>query len=555
MPPDPPDRTGNDALDRLPGAFGLPARFNSLTPTARLKALLALPDPGKVLRRLRPDEFFQVINSIGLEDALGLLPYGSSEQRKAYMDIDAWSGWKFQPRRLDRIIEVAGEVSSDFALRMLDDLDPEIIALRLLSATSEILTSDEIEARGLPDLGVVTTPDGSFNLICHEPDDVDVVRRWLDLLFARDIYEALRILHAIRRETPAALEDDAFRFRDARLQDLGFPGAADRFSVYEPFDVASLRKRLDEESETPRASRPANPPLALALATVDRRLFAWVALEALADSPALPSFVSELLYLVNRVMGARTDDWFDSDAWTESAAHVLRWISVGLENLSGGDHDRAASLAMHASPSEMFRTGIQTIRPAHIQARGVVALVGGPGNLHRFDGATAAMIHALAAFPPRVAEPNPPYLFNDPTGIGDVTRAQAVVLKAESVARFAVAALGFDTGGTPAGTGPSFASVVATAWARSVLTGSPSLDPLSGAELQSLRAMAFEGSKIRQALRRPTLSEGGPATPEALAVREFLGAALDRVEEALGGLDPSLPINPRFVGDCLIVRA
>ena len=96
-----------------------------------------------------------------------------AEQRKAYMDIDAWSGWKFQPRRLDRIIEVAGEVSSDFALRMLDDLDPEIIALRLLSATSEILTSDEIEARGLPDLGVVTTPDGHTLVLAVLTDGED----------------------------------------------------------------------------------------------------------------------------------------------------------------------------------------------------------------------------------------------------------------------------------------------------------------------------------------------------------------------------------------------
>jgi hypothetical protein len=505
------------------------------------------------VRRLRADEFYQLINGIGLEDAHGLLPYGTSEQRKAYVDIDAWSGWRFQPRRLDRILEVAREVSSDFAMRLLNYLDPEVIALRLMTATSEVLTTDEVEARGLPDEGVVGTPDGTFMLICKDPEDIEVMRRWLDLLYAWDQDETYRILHALRRETLASLEEDSFRFRDARLQDLGFPGAAERFAIFEPFDRTPLRERLKEGGTS--AARPSGPlPLALSLAGTDRGLFFWTALEALADSPRLPIFITDLLYLVNRVLGVRTDDWFESEEWTESAAQVLRWVSVGLEDLSAGDTEEAARIATLSSPVELFRAGVEALRPAHIRARKVVAEAGGTANLRRFDEPTAAMLQALASFPPKVADEADPHLPRDPRSMADVARAERVSLAAEVVARFARQALGFDPSAAAPGTGPSFATVVATAWARGVLSGAPSLEPLSGDELQSLRAVAFEGARIRPALRRPAMTATATPTAEELAIREFLGSALDKVEETLGGLDPAVPVDLRFVGDALIVK-
>jgi hypothetical protein len=138
--------------------------------------------------------------------------------------------------------------------------------------------------------------------------------------------------------------------------------------------------------------------------------------------------------------------------------------------------------------------------------------------------------------------------------MADVARAERVSLAAEVVARFARQALGFDPSAAVPGTGPSFATVVATAWARGVLSGAPSLEPLSGDELQSLRAVAFEGARIRPALRRPAMTATATPTAEELAIREFLGSALDKVEETLGGLDPAVPVDLRFVGDALIVK-
>jgi hypothetical protein len=554
MPPKHPVPASPDPLARLPRAAGLPAGFHGLPPTARLKALLDLPDPGAVLRPLRPDEYYQVLNGIGLEDAAELLPYGTREQRKAVADIDAWAGGTFLPERLDRCLEAALTVSSDFAIRWLSDLDPEVIALRLARAVTEVFTSDEMENAQLPDAGVLASPDRAFTLVCADAEETEQVRHWLDLLWARDLEEAHRLLHALRRETTAALEEDAFRFRDSRMQDLGFPPANDRFGLWEPFDVRGLRARLaaEEPGAMPRPGGP--PPLALPLQGADRGLFAWHALAALADSPALAPWVSDLMLLVNRVLGGRTDEWFDPQSWSDAASHTLRWVSVGLEDLAEGDPSKAGPLALAASPVELFRAGVEAARPAHLRARRVVGLVGGTSGLRRLDESAAAAVHALAAFPPAVSDPRPPHAPRDPEGLADLARASAEVAAAEAVTRFARDALGFDAARAAPGTGPTFATVMATAWARGVLTGAPSLEPLSGEDLQALRIAAFEGSRLRPVLRRPA-DLAAAVSNEDRAVRQVLGRALDRVEEALGGLDPAGAVDPRFVGDCLIVKA
>lgn len=553
MPQKPPVPSRTDPLARLPEAAGLPAGFARMTPSARLRALTALPDPGQALRRLRADEFYQVLNGIGLEDSHGLLPFGTSDQRKAMADLDAWAGDRFLPERLDRLLEATLAVSSDFAMRFLSDLDPEVIGLRLSRALTEIITSDEVEDRELPDVGVLRSPDGVFTLVCADADEVEEIRRWLDLLWSRDLDEAHRLLHSLRRETTASLEADAFRFRDARMQDLGFPASDNRFEPWEPFDLQPLRERLSRDVPEARTPPEGPPPLALPLAGADRGLFAWHALAALADSPRLSGWVSELMLLVNRVLGAQAEEWFDPQSWEDASSRALRWVSLGLEELAGGDPSRAGAVAEAASPVELFRAGVEAVRPSHLRARRVVGLVGGMPGLHRLEEAQAASVQALASFPPQVSDPRPPHAPRDPSGLADLARASGEVAAAEAVARFAREALGFDAAAVGGTGGPSFAAVMATAWARGVLSGTPSLEPLTGADLQALRTAAFAGGRLRPALRRPADPDAA-VSAEDRAVRESLGRALDRVEEALGGLDAAAGVDPRFVGDCLIVR-
>jgi hypothetical protein len=90
-----------------------------------------------------------------------------------------------------------------------------------------------------------------------------------------------------------------------------------------------------------------------------------------------------------------------------------------------------------------------------------------------------------------------------------------------------------------------------------VLGGDAVPEPLDEAEVRDLRVAAFRGRKIRPALRKaaPALADRSPDPRHRAAVAAFLDRALDAVEEALGDVDPARPIDLRFIGDALRVKA
>jgi hypothetical protein len=133
----------------------------------------------------------------------------------------------------------------------------------------------------------------------------------------------------------------------------------------------------------------------------------------------------------------------------------------------------------------------------------------------------------------------------------DVRLANRAVAEAEAVLDFARDVLGFRPEAVPSIPGslaaPTFANVFATAWSRQVLSGHPSLEPLSGDELRSLVIAAFDRGRIRPSLRAALA--GAPD-----GVFPFLDRGLDRLEESLGRLSPGQAVDARFVGDSVLAR-
>ena len=96
-----------------------------MTPSSKLDAILSLGDTQRFVRDLRPDELYFLSMAIGMEDAYALLPYATTEQRRAIADLDTWSGGTYLPERFDRLLELASHVSSDLAVAMVKETDTE----------------------------------------------------------------------------------------------------------------------------------------------------------------------------------------------------------------------------------------------------------------------------------------------------------------------------------------------------------------------------------------------------------------------------------------------
>jgi hypothetical protein len=535
-------------LAPLATSLELPPGFVGMSSTSRLSALLDLPNLPAVIRRLRGDELYFLIRDIGVEDAFDLMAYATPDQRRTFMDLDMWVGSRFDSQRMDQIVEQALQVDHDFAKRMVQEMDPEAIVLRIFSVT-QVLTQEEAETVDLGNDAVFQTPDNIFVLACENHDEVPGIKRLMELLYAENVDRAHQLLQAGRRDTPSSLEDMAWNYRQSRLQDLGFPSDEDRFAIYEPIDVKALRKEL----EIGRA-------LALPLAATPVGLFFWECLGASAGERDPGTIVSSLLALGNRVLAARSRDISEEGGWLEASRHALSLVSIGLEDLANGDAEIGSTLLSRLPGIVLFRVGMEAIRPAHVAARRIIGDVGGLPGLDLFEPGIGEPLRAVAAFPPSFCEMlTGGSGWRDFQGLDDVIRVQRVVEQARAVVTFARNALGFVAASAGHGSDdhvPTFANVTATAWARRILDGSPSLLPLDGEAVGKLRVTAFDGDRIRAALR-PRAEEVSSFVDNPSHVQpllEFLDRAVSAVEESLSGLDPSQPVETRFLGNCILFK-
>jgi len=532
-------------------ALSLPADFMRMSGTGRLNAILNLPEPDKVVRRLREDEFAYLVNGIGLEDAGCLMPYASGRQRRVLVDMDVWTGLEFVPARFDNILEVAKESGLEFTLRMLKDLDPELLVLSLFKR-AQFHTLEEAEDLEFEEGTWFMTPDNVFVVECKTPDDVPSVRGELDLIYAISVAFAHRLIQSGRWDTVSSLEHQSYKYRTDRLSETGFPDEDNAYELYEPFDFEAFRSRVLTDDQAPASvGATAGEPLALAVVGTSGGLFFWKVLGAAGPGDLNPGYIlSQTMNLVNRVLGSGNHDLSDTDVWESTSAHTLTVVSVGLEAVCGDDVIAGLRVLRRSVPLELYKAGIEFMRPANILARQVVADVGGLANLVLFGEAAAMDIDAVAAFPPRC----PPSLCGgssrDFVSCDEVVLATTMMKKYKAVVQFASGVLGFvptrKPGGTESAVLPTFENVVATAWAHQILGGGLSFAPLSRDDILKLRRLAFDGESLRPSLRVAREAED----EYAAAVREFLNSALDHVEESLGGLTADFDIA--MIGDCLL---
>lgn len=105
-------------------------------------------------------------------------------------------------------------------------------------------------------------------------------------------------------------------------------------------------------------------------------------------------------------------------------------------------------------------------------------------------------------------------------------------------------------------------AMLATAVAWAVLDGKPRLEPLDGVALARLLAEAMEGPSgqrrvrgdLRKAIARAVLLIEGLSEEGGAGLEAAIGAALDRIDAELGGLDPRGRVDVRFIGNSLLVR-
>lgn len=546
------------------------AMLATATGRRKLDVIFNSSDPKAFVRRLPAEDLYFALKEVGLTDTTEVIGLASPQQFRSFVDLDAWEGYSPDPSRVLLWLRLAREGASqsgDFR-RKRGVLDPEVIVL-VLKTKTVIHPLEEGDDPVLSSDNFLRTAEGKYLIeIMAEGDDGVTTRHLLEDFIDEDPFTATRLFEAVRWEIASELEENAHRWREGRLRDMGFPSIEEAIRVWTPLP----------KGWTPREAAVAPGPVAgvpaLLLATSRAPLLLDRVVERLPDE-SRPFFNEGLVYLLNCALVADGIEPRDIDLSRESLAATRDMLSLGLELASDGDEELALRIAGTTPASELFRLAVTHVLELSREATAAgrrLAYGQGTGNI--LDTPDSETLTGLRRKRPRLFDPpvagGPPkpqaQLWRALRDRTDLERARAVIARANAVADL-LGALGLnqetvqriadESGRTVSAL--TIGPLAISALLREALSGVSAPESVwSPEDVAGIRGL-FEDARLSTDARQRIdaivarwQEQVPPVSRDALAV--LASGWVSRLEDELGGPIAAGELDPRYV-DVLLVRA
>ncbi len=328
------------------------------TPAVRRAELIGLaPMPEELIPRLPPADLCFVAKAVGLHDAGWLLEHATEDQLVACVDLDAWTPVAPDRGKLDEWLAALADAGEETLLRAARSLDMELLVLEIRQRAIVSLKPNGDDSWEEPDGG--HTLDGQFYLVPQRADDdfTDVLAL-LTALFQHDYWIYFRLMQGAEWELESDAEEWALKWRDGRMQDLGFPPADDAKRVYAFIKPEQLGELPRGEQYHPVGEWPLAiwlPPLPVSR---DQELALFRALAGLSEEERRPHGFA-FLALANRVAMADELPLGDADSMPIALEKAARTASRGLEHLAQTNDLTLPEVLRRMTLERLFRVGHQ----------------------------------------------------------------------------------------------------------------------------------------------------------------------------------------------------
>ena len=396
----------------------------------RLDTLLDSSNPEQAIRSLRGDELYDLLRAGDLREHGDLLAHARTEQVQVVLDLGLWEGDRLSPRRLEEWVGLLATMPTETIGRWVAGLDIELVAL-LIRKGARVYDLEIEPPPDEPEGTFFPTPDGLFvlDVVGYHPEvendgygpppvydpppeaeesqSAAALIQIIDRLYRSDLNLARRILVGVKAELDSELEETAYRWRQGRLQDLGFEDAVLAREIYRDIDPGSVH--LGELRPGTRVRPVGAPdgqpdggrvPPALA-AELDGTSPFSRALARVTEAAESEELHAALFALANRFLAAERLDPSDDELVAKALGRLRATLDLGVEYLARQhgvfDEDRAVDAVRTVAIGRLFRVGVALIGKARALAlalgrRGPFAAV---GDLHLFEEPEATVLEAL----------------------------------------------------------------------------------------------------------------------------------------------------------------
>lgn len=330
-------------------------------PHEQVAAILDRPDAEGFIQSLDPQVLFRLIEAAGWDEAHDLVPYATPWQIQVLIDFDSWKKDRFEPRKLERwLAALVTEATDEKFRRVMRDLDPEIPAL-FFKANLEVGVVEEGE---IPpefwDKDVSLSPDGVYALVYPQDErSAALMRAIIDRMYELDRVLAWTLLEAVRWEIYSTMEEEAYRWKNSRLEEFGYVSRDEAMELYRYRNPNRLRERwetgayAEKHLGTPDLG---NLPMAIS-SQATGELFFFKAFAQVESDEARERLTYEMASVQNRAMIGDGVEPGDATDAKNVARRTMGYLSLGLEFISRADLEDAAEILGHVPLREVFQAG------------------------------------------------------------------------------------------------------------------------------------------------------------------------------------------------------
>lgn len=325
----------------------------SFSGSALIDYLINHKEPAQYVQSLNPADFYWVVKQIGDDECLPVLELASEEQWMHLFDLEVW--------RRDEL-----DAGKSFAwMKRLSEADPHRLAEWIFGEAEELfcllmLRMAEVVVRDEDDEGQPLVHhfslDGRIFIRTLNPQDKEPLEKIMRILADADYQNYHGLLYRLATIMPVEVEENIYRFRNARLGDAGFIPTEEAVSVYSP-----LRPQ-----DVGRAAAPVQPPArdagelvpVSAFGRVDESGFFGRALSLIDDAAARDRIAFEFSDLGNRIIAAEGfPEIGDAESLQQYSRRAWSYVNIALERLSGGDVESARENLQSQALLSLFRVG------------------------------------------------------------------------------------------------------------------------------------------------------------------------------------------------------
>jgi len=320
-----------------------------------LELILESPRPVTLVQSLAEEDLFWLVQEIGPEDALPILSLASNDQWQYLLDLELWTKDRLEIDSVNRWVNLLLKAHPERFLIWGLREHIELIELHLFK-NIEVRIRKEDESPSDFDEGYFSL-DGLFYIrIKHEKYD-QTIRELLERLAEHDINKFHQVLLELAGVLPAEAEENIYRFRNVRLAEKGFLPFEDAVGIYQYLNPQSLvEKEPQLRKVTQDQQLPQPVPVSTSLLIHDQCLF-YISLRRIEESHILERLQMEFTAMCNQIISADGLVVRDKENLADVVRKACGYLDIGLEEVTGGDPNKAARL-LHKFPlHHIFRVG------------------------------------------------------------------------------------------------------------------------------------------------------------------------------------------------------